>query len=178
MQQQELVAGDTLNFATSVASFPASAGWTLKYRLAPREATHSAIDLVSVPDGDDHRVQVTAVVTAGWSADVYTWSSWVEKASERYTIDSGLLTILADPRAVPAGHDGRTLAQKALDDCKAALAAWNPTRRRYRVGEREMEFASSLEIIRQINYWSAEVNREDIRAGRRSSRSGRILSRL
>ena len=29
-------AGDTLDFTTSVAAYPASAGWTLKYRLAPR----------------------------------------------------------------------------------------------------------------------------------------------
>jgi hypothetical protein len=29
-------AGDTLDFTTSVPDYPASAGWTLKYRLVPR----------------------------------------------------------------------------------------------------------------------------------------------
>lgn len=34
--QDVLIVGDTLDFVTSVPAYPASSGYTLKYRLIPR----------------------------------------------------------------------------------------------------------------------------------------------
>ena len=58
----------------------------------------------------------------------------------------------------------RSQARRALDDAKAALAAWTPTRRRDKVADREQEFNSAQEITRVISYWQREVDREDGRA--------------
>ncbi len=63
-----------------------------------------------------------------------------------------------------------TQAQTALAAAKAALAAWNPTRRRYRIGSREMEFHSAAEILQVIKYWEGEVAKEQIAAGTRKVR--------
>lgn len=181
MQQQTLIAGDTLNFTTSVPDYSALDGWVLKHRLAPRSASNSVISLSSVADGDYHRTQASATTTATWAADTYTWASWVEKAGEKYSVDSGLITIKPDPRAVAAGYDGRTLAVRALEDCKAAFATFSSTRgvqRRYKIGDREMEFNSSADIIKQIAFWENEVAKEDIAAGRRPPFSGKIFTRL
>ena len=65
-----------------------------------------------------------------------------------------------DPRTVAAGADTRSQAQRALDDAKTALAAWTPTRKRYRIGDREMEFNTSADIVKLVKYWEIELKRE------------------
>lgn len=179
--QQQLVAGDSLNFLTCVQDFAPGTGWTLRYRLAPRAAGHSVIELDAVEAGDQYRVYAAATDTAMWAPGEYSWTSWVENgdASERYTVESsGQITILPDPRTIGAGHDGRSLARKALDDLRAALAAWSPMRRRYKIGTREMEFNSSAEIIKLMTYWERQVMAEDVASGRISQPARRIHTRI
>lgn len=174
MHQQTLIAGDSLNFVTATPDYPASAGWVLRYRLVPRTVGGTAITLTGIAEGDEHRVQVAATVTAIWVADNYTWTAWVELGLEKYTVDHGQIVVKPDPRTAAAGYDGRSLAQKALDDARAAMAAWTPTKRRYKIGEREMEFSSVKDVIATVNYWENEVAREaraeDIAAGLGSRR--------
>ena len=179
--QSTLTAGDTLNLIISVADYPASAGWVLKYRLVPRTGTNSAISITASASGNDYLVLVAAATTAGWAADSYSWTSWVEKAGEVYSVDSGQIVIKPDPRTAAAGTDGRSQAHKALDDARAALAAWSPTRRRYRIGDREMEFNAVSEIVAMIGHWEREVQRElraaAMEAGRGSKR-GKVFVRM
>ena len=69
---ERLVLGDTLNYTTAVADYPASAGWALTYRLVPRSGAGTTIEFTSTADGDLHRLQVSATTTAAWTAG--TWS--------------------------------------------------------------------------------------------------------
>lgn len=158
--QQELIAGDTLNFLTTVAEYPASSGWVLKFRLVPRTSTNPAIALTAAAEGDDHRTTSSAAVTSGWAADSYTWTSWAEKAAEKYSVESGQIVIKADPRTVAAGYDGRSIAEKAYDQARAALAAWTPTTRKYRINDREMEFSSKADAVGCVHYWQNELAKE------------------
>jgi enamine deaminase RidA (YjgF/YER057c/UK114 family) len=158
--QQDLIAGDTLNFLTALADFPASAGWVLKFRLVPRTASNPAIALTAAAEGDDHRTSVTVAATAGWAADDYGWSSWVEKGAEVYSVESGQITVRPNPRTVAAGTDLRSVAERAFDQAQAALAAWTPTRRKYRIGDREMEFTSKADIVGVVHYWQGELAKE------------------
>lgn len=158
--QQELIAGDSLNFATSTPAYPASAGWVLSYYLVPRTAGNTPITLAATAEGDAHRVAIAASTTANWAADNYNWAARVDKAGEKYTVDQGQITIKANPFTAAAGYDGRTQAEKALDDAKAAFASFNPTKSRYRIGERELVFNTKAEIIGAIHYWQNEVARE------------------
>jgi hypothetical protein len=159
--QQQLIAGDSLNFLTKSGDYPATAGWVLKFRLVPRASSNLPIGIISAAEGSDFRTTAPASETAQWAADDYSWTSWVERADEVYSVDSGQITVKPNPRTVGAGYDGRSLARKALEDAKAALAAWKPTQRRYKIGEREMEFNSTAEIVKAISYWEAEAQRED-----------------
>lgn len=157
---QELFAGESLNFTTAGGAYPASSGWVLKYRLVPRTTGQSVIDITASASGDDHLVALAASTTGGWFADNYTWTSYVEKAGERYVIESGQIVIKPNPLNLTAGYDGRSQAQKALDEAKAAYAAYTAsggTKRKYRIGEREVEFNTAADIIKTISYWEAEV---------------------
>lgn len=160
MHQHQLIAGDTLQFTTATPGFPASAGWVLRYRLVPRVTGASAINLTAVAYGDDHRVQVGPSVTRDWASGLYSWASWVERSGETYTVAAGQIEIQPDPRQAAPGFDGRSASQRALDDARAALRAWDPATRRYKIGEREREFNSVSEIRKLIGLLELEVRRE------------------
>jgi hypothetical protein len=157
--QNTIVAGETLNYLAITADYPASAGWAVTLYINPI-AGGTASSVTSTASGDDHLLQVTAATTATWTAGECNWQTWVAKGAERYMLEEGVLRVRATLIGASAGTDTRSQAQKALDDANAALAAWTPTTKRYRIGGREMEFNSPAEIISVINHWQAAVNRE------------------
>lgn len=159
MLVDRLILGDTLNFATSVAGYSAADGWTLKYALVPI-ASGTPITITSAADGEAHRVQIGASTTTNWTAGAYTWHSWVEKAGEKYSVDSGSITLAADPRTLAGAADLRSDAEQALAAAKLAFRSWTPTTRRYQIGGRSMEFNDAAEILAVISYWEHEVERE------------------
>lgn len=158
--QDKIILGDSLNFPTSVPGYLASDGWALHYRLIQR-TTGTPISLTAVADGDDYLVQASAATTAAWAAGAYSWASWVTKGSEVYSLSTGTCTLVPDPRTAAAGVDLRSAARIALDQAKAAMSAWTPTSKSYRIGEREMTFNSPADIIAVIAFWQTEVSREE-----------------
>lgn len=157
-----LTLGDTLNFLTTVDGFSPVDGWVLKYRLIPR-ASGSPIDITASAEGADFRVQVSAATTGGWGSGTFSWASWVEKAGEVYSVDSGSIQLLPNPRTAST-LDSRTDAQIALDQARAAFKAWTPTTRSYQIGFRRMEFAAPADILAVIAYWEGEVEKEQAAA--------------
>jgi hypothetical protein len=88
------------------------------YRLVPTSG--SAITFTATADGSGYTVTVLAATTAGWAAKDYAWSAYVTKAAERYTVDSGVVTVLPDPGQA-TGIDRRSHARKVLDAIEAVL---------------------------------------------------------
>jgi hypothetical protein len=157
-----IIVGDTLAFTTSVPGYPASEGWTLKYRLIPR-VTGEAITFSSTADGSGHVVNVPAATTAAWVAGEYSWTAYVENAElDSHTVLTGGITLHPDPRVSGAPLDLRTAAEIALAAAKAAFASWSPqaTTHSYTIGDRSMTFGSKADIIAVISYWEMEVQRE------------------
>ena len=162
MQPDILIAGDTLNFLTETPGYSAADGWVLTLYLIKRATGGSITTIVGSAEGANHRFTVSATTTAGWTAGDYSWAGRVAKGSEKYSIENvrQQLVVLQDPATAVNGFDGRSQAEKALADAKTALAAWSPTTRRYKIGEREMEFSSKGDIVGLIHYWQNELARE------------------
>lgn len=159
-----LQAGDTIKWRRTLPGYPASEGWVLAYRLINSAAR---IDITAAADGDDHAVTVLAATSAAWAAGDYTWTAFVTKAGERYTVGSGRATVRPDLAAMPAGFDARSTARKALDDLRAALAAWISTNghvQEYEVAGRRVRFASADDLRVRIALAEREVAREDAAA--------------
>lgn len=159
--QQNIIAGDTLSFARNCTAYPASAGWRLLYTLIPRASSAQRINFDSQADGSAHRVNVAAALTKGWAPGDYAWACTATDGVNVCTVERGQCVIEPNPREAASGTDSRSLARRALDDARAAMAAWSPTRRRYKVGDREQEFNSAQEILRVIAYWERECAREE-----------------
>lgn len=170
-----LTAGDTLDFTTSVPDYPATEGWTLKYRLAPR-AAGTAIDITATADGDDYDVQVAASTTASWAAGYYTWTAYVELGSERYTVGRGQLQIRASSVTLAAATDGRTHARIVLDAINATIEGRaTKDQQEYTIGNRSLKRTPLADLINLQQLYQAKVNAEDNAAAGRSSR---LVARL
>lgn len=156
-----ITAGDTLDFTTSVPDYPASDGWTLKYRLSPR-ASGTAIDLTASANGDDYDVTASATTSAGWAAGFYTWSAFVEKAGERYTVDRGQLEIRAASSTLAAGYDGRTHAQTVLDAIEAVLEnRATLDQESYAINGRSLKRMPIADLLKLRQVYRAEVQGEE-----------------
>lgn len=167
----KLIAGDSLDFTTTVAAYPATAGWTLKYVLVPRftSPSRAAITLTATThDVTAYRVQVGPSITAPWAAGAYSWSSYVEQSGQRVTLEQGQeLTVAPDPATMAAGTDLRSDNVKALAGAKAALAGFtasNGAVEEYAINGRRMKFRAAADIVALISHLQGEVLREQRKA--------------
>lgn len=167
--QTNLTAGDTLSFTTITPDYPASAGWSMVYKLVPRTAG-TVISIASSASGDDHLLQAAASTTATWAVGSYTWVGYVLKGAERYTLESGSITIDADPGVV-TGLDLRSSAKKALDAVNTLLESYGSKAylQSFEIAGRRQQFHSPGEFLAFRSRLMAEVASEDnaarIRAG-------------
>ena len=158
-----LTAGDTLDFPAVVADYKASAGWTLKYRLAPR-VSGAVIDITAAANGDDYRVQVNASTTAGWATGFYSWAAFVEKGSERYSVSRGTLEIRVSSVAMPAGFDSRTHAQKTLEAIKAVIEKRaTMDQQEYTIQGRQLKRMPIADLLKFHAIYANEVANEAVR---------------
>jgi hypothetical protein len=162
--QSILIAGDSLDFTREVPDYPATDGWTLTYRLAPRMAG-TAITFGATASGSLYRVQVLAATTAAWTAGEYSWAAYVTKAADRYTVDSGSITIQPDPGVV-AASDTRSHARRVLAAIEAVIEG-RATRdqEEYTIGNRSLKRTPIRDLLTLRDRYKSEVNAED--AGRR-----------
>lgn len=177
-----LVSGDTIDWLLAAPAYPASAGWQLSVRLVGP----ALITLGSTPDGDMHRITVSATASSAYAAGLYRTHTVVEHTDgRRHSLDSGQIKILANPAAATPG-DARSPAQKTLDELKAAYSQYLSTSghiAEYEIGgaiNRKFKFRSASEIIAQIEFWQREVAKEadadSMAAGHRPRR--RLLVRF
>ena len=175
-----LQAGDTIQWQRTLPDYPASEGWALAYRFINQAAR---IDVVAVAAGDVHQVSISAATSGAYSAGDYTWTAFVTRGADRYTIGQGRTTIRPDLASQSAGFDARTEAQRALDDLRSALLKWLSTSghvQEYEIAGRRMRFATADEIRARMAIAQREVANETaaqrIAAGQTTGR--RVLVRF
>lgn len=155
-------AGDTLTWAMDLPAYPAADGWALKYRLLwPSGA--SPVAIAAAGSGTRHVVTVSSASTAAWPAGAATLFSYIERAGERISLATRIVTILPD-LATATAHDDRSTAAKMLAGLREALAAYTTGGRghiaEYTIGDRTMKFRSAAEITALITYYERELARE------------------
>lgn len=169
MKLQELVAGDTLDFVDQVAAYPATDGWTLKYRLVPRFATptQAPIELfASTYEIVDYRVQAAPATTAAWASGVYTWARWVEMSGARQSLGVGELRVRANPAQAAQGYDQRSHARKVLEAIEAVLEKRATLdQEEYSINGRSLKRTPTAELLRLRRVYAGEVAAEDAAEG-------------
>lgn len=173
-----VVAGDSITWKKSIADYPASAGWVLNYRLINAAGK---IDIASTTSGDDHQISVPAVTSAAWAAGYYTWTAYVTKAAERYTLGSGAVTVKPNLAAQTAGYDTRSHAAKTLDAIEAVIEGRaTQSHLSYSIAGRQMQFIPIAELLVFRDRYRGEVRSEEnaARVANGLASRNRILVRL
>lgn len=151
--------GDTWRWTRTLADYPAGS-WTLKYRF---KSAAGGFEVTASASGTDHSVAVAAATSAGYTAGDYTWTAWVEGGtSEKYTVDSGVCTLLPDYRAAAASAalDDRSHAKKMLDAIEAWLESRDPAVASYEIAGRKMQYVPIAELIKLRSRYTLEVQAE------------------
>lgn len=125
----KLVVGNTWDFTTAAADYPASDGWALTLYLIPRftSPVQARIELTSAPadDGVSHRFTRSAANTTSLAAGQYGFAVNAIKGAEVYTLDgtywSGEVTLLPNPAAGAQGADSRGHVEKVLAAIEAVI---------------------------------------------------------
>lgn len=158
------VAGDTVQWTKAISDYPATAGWTLKYR-----AVNSAgkIDITATTSGADYAVTLTAATTGAYTAGWYDVVGWVEKGSggsaERVTVATFRLQVkpnLAAANTYDGRSDARIIYDALLAAYKSAVAA-RAYVSEYEIAGRRMRFSSREEWLKELNFWKSQIAAED-----------------
>lgn len=156
--------GDTLSFTKKLSAYAAGV-WTLYYRLMVRAGSGTPISFNSAASGSDHAVSVPPATTAAWVAGIYTWASWVSNGTDKFSIEQGSTTLLADPRTASGALDLRTPAQVALDNVRATIQGRATADvLRYTIGGRSLERYAMAELIALEQRLAQQVARESRQA--------------
>lgn len=174
----QFTAGDTLRWTVDLPAYPADAGWVLKYMLVNAE---SGIEITAVADGASHLVDQAMANTASWAVGDYAWQAVVEGSGERHTVGTGRIRVLM-PLLGLSATETRSQARRILDALLAAYESYVGNGGHvgeYQIAGRTMKFRSAEEIIKQINYWRAQVAREEAAAAMAAGRRpGRVFTRF
>lgn len=112
---QKITVGDTVTWDETLSEYPADESWVLIYsftsHFAQFKSTHVAV-------GADHEVTID---TTDLEPGEYDYTKKVDDTSEVFTLEAGVLTVLADLSADTAGVDRRSYAEITLENIEAIL---------------------------------------------------------
>jgi hypothetical protein len=158
-------AGDTWKWTRTLEDYPASSGWTLKYRFKNADG---GFEIVATASGSDHSVTVAAATSAAYAAGKYSWVAWVEGgSSEKYTVDSGSFTVQSDYRAIAAatGLDDRSHARKVLTAIEAVIERRaTKDQEEYTIEGRSLKRTPIPDLLKLRQKYQAEVVAEEAAA--------------
>lgn len=178
--QAQIAAGTTLKFTVTLAAYPASAGWVLAYRLAPRVAG-APIDITGAASGADHLVSVAKGTTASWASGIYTVAAWVDNGADRFEVDSeaGEITITPNPATLAAGIDQRSSAEVSLANVQALLQGKASSgTQEYTINGRQLRSYPLPDLLRLEAKLKTDVDRERIAAGKTPLHGGGRIQRI
>lgn len=150
--------GDSVTFTVVDIGDRTSATYTLSYALRGV----SSLTVTGTASGNGWAVALSPTQTAGMTAGLYFYSILISKTGERWTLESGELTIAADVAAQSAGYDGRSQAEIDLASVRAEIRAritgnltWQ-----YMIGNRELRKEETPNLLALERKLKADVLRE------------------
>lgn len=172
----ELVAGNRWAWTRSdiTAAYPTDT-YTLKYRLAALTDSGPVFIITASKVSSAHVVEVSQADTREYQAGDYAWQAVIirDGDSEEITVDSGLMTVVADLGA--DATNARSWVYQTLMAIRAVLqGAASGKHRRIEINGRTLESRSYAELMglekEFSKRWEAEKAEINRRAGRATGR--------
>lgn len=157
-----ITAGDSIAWTISHDDYPAGDSWVLSYVLLNSSAK---IEISSSASGDDHEVSLAAATTADYTTGVYQFAAYMTKGSDRYTVDTGSIEILAN-YATQTTLDTRSTAKKMLDAIDSLLVGKaSKDVFSYSIGGRSLTSLTIEELESWRDKYAAKYRKEQIANG-------------
>ena len=153
-------AGDTWKWTKTLADYPASEGWALTYRF---KSSDYAFEAAATTSGDDYAVTVAATTTDDVVAGLYTWVAQVAYGGEKFTVDSGVLTVNPDYHTgtSTATYDGRSHARIVLAAIEAVIEGRaSIDQEGYEIAGRSLKRTPIPDLLKLRQAYRAEVAAE------------------
>lgn len=143
--------------------------WVLHYAI--RGSTAGTLDLTATTEGSQWKTVITAIQSTALPAGDLFWQAYVLKGSERRTLGSGKIKVLADLSTVTGTYDGRSQNRQDLDAVKTAIRALisGGAVQEYTIGNRSMRKMTLADLYMaesKLNFACMKEERaEKIKAG-------------
>ena len=166
--KEVLYAGDSIDEEVEIVDptgteYTGDDGWAAKYVFIPRDSgAGTKFEIGCSWTGYAYRYQVTSATSGQWQPADYTWHLVVTKTGLQVTAATGTAKVLDNPLTASV-FDGRSVAEKAYDDARTALASFQASGGRvksYSIAGRSMEFESAADLVKLVRFWQGEVERE------------------
>jgi len=132
--------------------------WTLTYYFKNATANFS---FAAAPDGTSFAIARTAAQTASLTAGKYDWVAVVSDGTNKYQVDSGRLTVLADYTGA-VSIDSRTHARKTLEAIEAVIEGRaSKDQEEYTIGSRSLKRTPIADLVKLRQTYRNEVAAED-----------------
>ena len=174
-EPKQFTSGDTVSWRTTLDNYSADDGWQLHYVLINAA---QKISLAATASGKDHLISLPANITTAFGAGEYQWQSYVTKTVERYTVSSGLITILQGFSDLSAGFDARSHVKKTLDAIESWLENKNPAVAEYEIAGRRMRYIPMTDLLKMRNLYKQELASENVTKGIDIGGRGRLQVRF
>ena len=163
---KQIYAGTTIKWRDDAAVGPlnesiTSSDWTLTYYLRTN-TNHEGHTVVGTSYGSGWEFTISATDSAGFDAADWFFYAEASKGSEKFTLGSGQLKVLASLSYTgqPGAFDGRTAAEKERDDIKAALSKFKDGAQEYSIGNRTFKRVAMADLQMRLNRLNAIIVRE------------------
>jgi hypothetical protein len=158
-------AGDTWKWRKNAGDHTPAAGWMLKYafhNMGSASASNTRLLKTATANADNVNwdVNVLASDTAPLLPGNWKWQAFVEKGTERYTIDVGTLFVEPDLNAAAAGSQ-QSQNEKMLTAIQSVLSgrATNDIES-YQIAGRAVNKIPIAELVKLENMYIAKVRAE------------------
>jgi hypothetical protein len=156
----KLVIGDFWTWTKVLSTYPPVDGWVLSYSIRG-VSTLADVNVVvasNVTTGV-YTVTVTPAVTAALAAGAYKWQSYATLAGNRYTVDTGVFTVVPNLSAL-TGAQGQTHAEKTLALIEAAIEGRVPADfEHYTIAGRQIQKIPILTLVKLRAIYQSKVYR-------------------
>lgn len=139
----------------------ASEGWALKFTAVGKTGI-IAINAIADPDNaDDFKFTALPAATAAYIAGDYQWQITATKATDRYTIATGFVTLLDNIAGRSALYDNRSHAKKVLDAIEAVIEGRaSQEQQSYTIAGRSLEYTSLPDLLKLRATYKTEYENE------------------
>lgn len=153
-----LVAGDSWSWTKSLSEFPPSEGWALGYSIRGA-STLLDTDVVVSTVGSLFSIVVDKVKTAALVAGAYQWQSYVTKAAERYTVETGIISVLPSLSGF-TGSQGQNHIERTYALLEAAIEGRiTKDYQNYSINGRAISKIDIKELVRLRSIYGAKLAR-------------------